>query len=94
MLPQRAALIKWSRRGVKKKLGQLHLSQTPHHHLFRKPIGVRMGSGRGKSAGRFTHLGRGQSVIQFLNCTRKPATNVCIFFKKSNLKLKLITRRL
>jgi len=91
---QHQAIIKWAKRGVKKKKGQLQINQLLTHHHSQKPLGVRMGSGRGKINYRYTQLLINQPVITYYNCNKQPASQVRKFFKKSQFKLFFFSTKL
>lgn len=85
------ALIKWARKPVKKKTGHLQTKLYLTRVRSRKPVGARMGSGRGRPHTRVGHLVRGQPLMVYSLLEMKKVQQVKKFYKKSPLRLKLVT---
>ena len=86
-------MLKWAKRSIKKKRGQLWITHQLNHQQFAKPKNVRMGSGKGKLQQRFHQVYIGQGMLTYSNINQARVNLVCQFFKKSHLKLTLVKKK-
>jgi len=87
----RAAVIKWARKAIKKKVGHLQSKLYLTYYESSKPLGARMGSGRGRPANRAGLTCRGQPLLVYSLLPYRRALMIKKFYKKSPFKLRLVS---
>ena len=92
--PQYQALVKWARRPCKKRLASLQVSTSLNHVRFYKPLGSRMGSGRGRRQQRLALINQGQPLLTYRHARLTRLSVVKHFFSRSNLGLILLAQKL
>lgn len=88
----RSTVIKWARKAIKKKVGHLQSKLYLTYYESCKPLGARMGSGRGRPSAKVNSFRVGQPLLVYSRLPIRRAYLIKKLYKKSPFKLRLVGR--